>query len=95
MKTRLYRPVAARWGPAWGVMATFAFSGVLHDLLISVPVGAGYGLPTLYFLLHGGLVLAERRWKIESRTWTLLWILVPLPLLFHPAFVSGILRPLL
>jgi len=66
----------------------------LHDLLLSVPVGAGYGLPTAYFLLQGGLVLAERRWKISGRLWTWFWILAPIPLLFHPAFVRGILGPL-
>ena len=95
VRSRIYRPVAARWGRGWGVLATFVFSGILHDLLISVPVGAGYGLPTLYFVLHGALVAAERRWSIESRTWTLFWVLAPLPLLFHPWFVEGILKPLL
>lgn len=95
VKSWIYRPVASRWGRVWGMVATFAFSGLLHDLLISVPVGGGYGLPTLYFLLQGGLVMAERRWKVEGRAWTLFWILVPLPLLFHPWFVEGILKPLI
>lgn len=90
----VFRPVARRWGGGAGVLATFLFSGLLHELLLSVPVGAGYGLPTGYFLLHGLLVLAERGWRIESRAWALFWVLAPAPLLFHPWFVRGILWPL-
>jgi alginate O-acetyltransferase complex protein AlgI len=90
----VYRPVARRWGPAWGVMAAFAFSGVAHDLVISLPVGAGYGLPTLYFLLHGALLLSERRWGLRGRLWTAFWVLAPLPALFHPWFVRAVVLPL-
>jgi alginate O-acetyltransferase complex protein AlgI len=91
----VFRPVARRWGGAAGILATFLFSGLLHELLLSVPVGGGYGLPTAYFMLHGFLVLAERRWGIESRIWALFWVLVPVPLLFHPPFVAAIIRPLM
>ena len=52
-RERIFRPVAGRWGAGWGILATFAFSGLLHDLLISVPAGGGYGNTTLYFLLEG------------------------------------------
>jgi len=93
-RDRIFKPVARRWGAGWGTMATFAFSGLLHDLLISVPAGGGYGLPTLYFLLQGGLVLAERRWRIEGRAWALFWLAAPVPLLFHPPFLGAIIRPL-
>jgi alginate O-acetyltransferase complex protein AlgI len=57
-------------------------------------VDAGYGLPTGYFLLHGLLVLAERRWAIQRRAWALFWILAPVPMLFHPWFVRAIIVPL-
>jgi hypothetical protein len=30
-------------------LAAFAVSGLLHELAISLPVGAGYGGPTAYF----------------------------------------------
>ncbi len=92
---RIFTPVKRRWGARWGVAATFAFSGLVHELLLSVPAGGGWGGPTLYFLLHGALVLAERRWKIEGRLWTLFWLLAPLPLLFHPPFLRAVLVPLL
>ena len=90
----VFRPVARRRGAAAGILATFACSGLLHDLLLSVPVGAGFGLPTAYFLLQGLLVLAERRFGLAGRLWTWFWLLAPVPLLFHPAFVAGILSPL-
>jgi alginate O-acetyltransferase complex protein AlgI len=90
----VFRPIARRWGPVAGILGTFLFSGLLHELLLSVPVGAGYGLPTGYFLLHGLLVLAERRWSIQGRAWALFWILAPAPLLFHPWFVRAIILPL-
>jgi alginate O-acetyltransferase complex protein AlgI len=94
-KDFVFRPAARRWGPAAGVLLTFAFSGALHEVLLSVPAAGGYGLPFAYFLLHGGLVLAERRWGIGGRAWTLFWLLAPAPLLFHPWFVRALIRPLI
>jgi hypothetical protein len=91
----VFKPVARRWGGAAGILATFLFSGILHEILLSVPAGGGYGLPTGYFVLHGLLVLAERRWRIEHRAWALFWILAPAPMLFHPWLVRAILWPLL
>ncbi len=93
-RERIFRPVARRWGAEWGVIATFAFSGLVHELLISVPAGGGYGLPALYFLLQGLMVLAERRWGLRGRAWALLWVLAPLPFLFHPWFIRAIVLPL-
>lgn len=91
----VFRPAARRWGPAVGVLLTFLFSGVLHEVLLSVPVGGGYGLPFAYFLLHGLLVMAERRWNLGGRAWTLFWVLAPAPLLFHPWFIRALIRPLI
>jgi alginate O-acetyltransferase complex protein AlgI len=93
--TMVFRPAARRWGPRTGILLTFAFSGILHELLLSVPAGGGYGLPTAYFLLHGGLVLAERRWTLGGRVWTLWWVLAPAPLLFHPWFIRSLIWPLI
>lgn len=90
----VFRPAARRWGGGAGVLLTFVFSGVLHELLLSVPAGGGFGLPFAYFLLHGLLVMAERRWGVGGRTWTLFWVLAPAPLLFHPWFVRSLIWPL-
>lgn len=90
----IFRPAARRWGAPAAILATFLFSGLVHEALISVPAGGGYGLPTAYFMLQGLLVLAERKWSIEGRVWALFWLLAPAPLLFHPWFVKAIILPL-
>lgn len=99
----LYRPLAGCFGRPAATVAAFAASGALHELAISAPVRAGYGLPTLYFALHGALVLIERRRAVSGspvggmagRAWTLLWLTLPLPALFHPPFVDAIVGPML
>jgi alginate O-acetyltransferase complex protein AlgI len=78
----------------------FLVSGLLHELAISVPVRAGFGLPTVYFALHAVATgieprLGVRRWPAPlGRLWTWAWVLVPLPLLFHRAFRDGMVLPL-
>jgi alginate O-acetyltransferase complex protein AlgI len=101
----IYRPLAEVTGRRVATAAAFVCSGFLHELAISVPVLAGYGLPSLYFVLHGALVLAERgleraRCPINSvpwlgRLWVLAWLALPLPILFHPPFLRGVVWPLL
>jgi alginate O-acetyltransferase complex protein AlgI len=101
----VYRPMVRWLGQAPATFAAFLFSGLLHELAISVPVAAGYGLPLLYFTLHGLLVLGERglaragrpvdRPAWLGRLWTLGWLVLPLPLLFHPPFLRGVVWPLI
>ena len=89
------RPVRRYAGERAALAASFLASGLLHELAISAPVRAGYGLPTAYFLLHGALVAIERRMgKPPGRIWTIFWLAAPLPLLFHPPFLRGIIWPL-
>jgi len=100
----VYRPVVSAVGRRNAIFVSFLGSGVLHELAISVPVRAGYGLPLLYFALHGLLTLIEqemarRGCPIErlgwvARLWTLGWLVVPLPLLFHPWFIRGVIWPI-
>jgi alginate O-acetyltransferase complex protein AlgI len=101
----VHQPLARHTGGRPAVAAAFVASGLLHELAISVPVKAGYGLPFGYFLLHGGLTLAEgwlarRGWAVDrvpwiGRVWTLGWLVLPLPLLFHPPFLAGVVWPLI
>jgi hypothetical protein len=93
-KARIFAPAARRWGVSAGVTAAFLWSGLLHDLLLSVPAGGGYGRPTLYFALQGLGVLQERRWRMSSRVWALAWVILPVPLLFHPPFIRALILPL-
>jgi hypothetical protein len=85
----VFGPICRRWGAAWAVMAVFLTSGLVHELVISVPAGAGYGLPTAYFAVQGLGVLMER--KSTSRLITLLVIAVPVFWLFHPPFVHRVI----
>jgi alginate O-acetyltransferase complex protein AlgI len=99
----VYRPLAPKWSRGGAVMAGFLVSGLLHEMALSVPVRGGYGLPFLYFALHGALVSIER--ALERRghrlsgsvgwTWAFVWLVGPLPLLFHRPFLSGIVWPLI
>jgi hypothetical protein len=65
-------------------------------------VRAGYGLPMVYFALHAGLVAIERALARSGRplagwpgrAWTVACLVIPLPLLFHRPFLSGVLWPL-
>jgi len=99
-----YLPLARRLGagPALGVV--FLWSGVVHELLISLPSRSGYGLPTLFFALQAGAIGLER-----SRAGRALglgrgapgWAFAVLAtagtagLLFRPPFVRDVMLPFL
>lgn len=99
----VYRPLSARVGRGPALFASFLVSGALHEMAISLPVRAGFGLPLLYFALHGSLVLTERALAradrpvrgLPGRVWTLVWLALPLPLLFHRPFLAGVVWPLI
>ena len=88
-------PVAKRWGRLAALWIVFLFSGLVHECVISVPAGAGYGWPFGYFVLQAFGVMAEKRFGLRG----LLWVLTmtgPLSLLlFHPPFVDRVMRPFL
>ena len=89
----IYRPLVPRMGARMAMLTVFFVSGLGHDLLLSVPAGGGYGLCTLYFLIQAAGVLVERRRR--SRLLTALFVVVPLPLLFHAPFMRNVLLPFL
>jgi len=98
----VHRPCKRRLGPATATVLAFLFSGLLHEAAISLPVKAGFGFPMLYFLLHGAAMLVEKflrdrghpleGWR--GRLWTIAWLVVPLPFLFHQPFLRGVVWPL-
>jgi membrane bound O-acyltransferase family protein len=98
----LFRPLASRFGPRTAVLAGFAFSGLLHDVVISVPAGAGYGRPTVFFAIQGLAVTLERSQigrriglggGAIGRSFVLATLVAPLGLLFHRPFILGIITP--
>jgi alginate O-acetyltransferase complex protein AlgI len=100
----ILKPMARRAGPRIAGLSVFLFSGLVHDLVISLPASGGYGLPTIYFLLQGALVLGEgttvgRRLRREKpvlvRAFAWLAVLGPAPLLFHAPFLHRIVLPFL
>jgi len=100
----LFRPIAARVGPRSAGFAGFALSGLIHDLVISVPAGGGDGGPTAFFTIQGLALLAERTQASKrlglgsswgARLFTALVLIGPAPLLFHPPFVERVIVPFL
>jgi len=94
----VYRPVAEQWTRTHAVWSGFLASGLLHEIAISLPVQSGYGLPTLYFLIQAVGLQLEPRWKsnpLWHRLGWWLWVLLPLPLVFHTAFIKQVLFPLI
>jgi len=100
----IFRPLKNETGAAVALLIAFVFSGLLHELALSVPVNSGYGLPLLYFIIQGIMVILERvlityktgflQNTVLSRIWVFFWIVVPMPLLFHTQFIHDILWPL-
>jgi hypothetical protein len=98
----IFRPSYRLVGPEAAGFLVFAASGLVHDLVISVPARGGYGLPTLYFLLQGFGVTVERsqfgkRLGLArgGRGWffMMVFLLAPVFWLFHPWFVLRVILP--
>ena len=100
--TFLFRPLARPLGLQRALAASFVFSGLVHDLVISVPAGGGYGGPTAFFIVQAIAILFEksplgRRLGLGRglRGWlfTALTLLGPARLLFHDPFITAIVIP--
>jgi Membrane bound O-acyl transferase family len=89
----VFKPVARRFGPRAAMWAGFAASGVVHDLAISFPARGGWGLPTVYFLIQALGMECERTRRRRRQVPTLLWVLLPAPILFHPRFLGTVMLP--
>jgi alginate O-acetyltransferase complex protein AlgI len=100
----IFWPLARRHGGKMAALGVFLFSGLIHDAVISLPAGGGYGLPTAYFTLQGAATLFERSvrgrrlglgqgWR--GRVFTLVIAGAPAFWLFHPPFVRNVVLPML
>ncbi len=93
MQRLVGRPIETRCGTNAGMMTIFLASGLLHELAITLPVRAGFGLPTLYFTLHGILTLIEKKTGRQfGKIPTLLAVMAPMGLLFPPTFQTEVIQ---
>ena len=100
----LFRPLTRRLGGRGAVWVGFAASGVVHDAVISLPAGGGYGGPTVFFLVQAAGLSAERS-RVGRRVglgrgvvgwaFTMAALVLPAPLLFHRPFVTRVIVPFL
>lgn len=96
----VFRPCHRWLGTSSALLIGFAFSGLAHELAITVPIQSHYGMPSAYFLFHGVMVMLERRFDLPRhcgnwyRGCVLICIAAPLPILFPPAFLREIVWPL-
>ncbi len=98
----IFRPLRRRLGVAGAGFLVFVLSGLIHDLVISVPARGGYGMPTGYFVLQGAGVVLERS-EIGRRLglrggvngWVFMALLTAGPAfwLFHPPFLRNVVLP--
>ena len=98
----IFAPLHRRLGTFVAGWLVFAVSGLVHDLVISLPAHAGYGLPTAYFFVQGAGVAFERTALARSlhlrhgwRGWLFMAACTAGPafMLFHPAFVMRVILP--
>jgi predicted DCC family thiol-disulfide oxidoreductase YuxK len=100
----LFKPLARRAGLASATLAVFFVSGLLHETVIALPAGGGWGWPTAYFLAQGIAVLGERSRIGQAlglgrgaRGWcfVLLCTAGPAWWLFPPGFATNVVAPML
>lgn len=100
----VFKQVNRRLGPRAALWLGFLASGLIHELVITVPTRGGYGGPTLYFLLQAaGLALqrtpALRRVGLHRGglgwAWTMLFVAPAAFMLFPPPFVERVMLPFL
>jgi len=98
----IFRPLHRRTGVAVAGLIVFVASGLIHDLVISLPARGGYGLPTGYFILQGLGVTLERSAlgrRIGLQKGPIAWAFMligtaaPAFWLFHPLFVLRVILP--
>jgi hypothetical protein len=100
----VFRPLAPVAGGIWATVAVFVVSGIIHDAVISYASGAGWGLPTLYFLIQALALFVERS-RVGRRLglgrglvgWLFAVAVVvgPAGLLFHGPFIANVVVPMI
>ena len=98
----IFAPLHKKLGVGVTGFLVFVVSGLIHDLVISVPARGGYGLPTVYFVFQGLGVAFERssfgrklglRGGLRGWLFMAVFTIGPAFWLFHPPFVSRVMIP--
>jgi Membrane bound O-acyl transferase family len=98
----IFRPLHRPLGVGAASFLVFLASGLIHDLVISLPARAGYGLPTGYFVLQSaGVALERSRFGrhlglgrgVCGWCFTMVFLAAPAFWLFHPYFVLRVILP--
>ena len=100
----IYLPTVRWIGPEPTMVVVFLASGLIHELVITLPAGGGYGLPTIYFMIQAaGMILEKRIFARKGRNggtalrraFTMTILATPIGLLFPPVFIHNIILPML
>ncbi|HUK31136.1 MAG TPA: MBOAT family protein [Candidatus Acidoferrum sp.] len=100
----IFKPLQKTAGIALATLCAFLASGLVHDLVISLPARGGYGLPTAYFMIQAIGVLIERSAfgpklglgkGVIGWVWMALFAAGPAYWLFHPWFAIRVMLPFL
>lgn len=97
----LVRPLHGKICEKKSHFLAFLFSGLLHEIAITVPIRSGYGGPTLYFMVQALLVRLEGKYNwnksmgILYKPTMILMLIFFIPFLFPPRFVSEVLGKLI
>jgi hypothetical protein len=100
----IFRPLHGALGVGGAGFLVFVASGLLHDLVISIPARGGYGLPTIYFVVQGAGVAIERSHAGRRiglgrgvSGWIFMAVITATPVfwLFHRPFVNNVILPFL
>jgi predicted DCC family thiol-disulfide oxidoreductase YuxK len=104
VRENLFKPLARRLPARVALFLVFLVSGLMHELVISVPARGGYGLPTAYFILQAFGQLVEvsplgRKLGIGAgyKGWCFMALVagVPAIALFNPIFIQRVILPML
>jgi Membrane bound O-acyl transferase family len=104
MAAHVFAPLVRKVGASAATLAVFLISGLIHEIVISLPARGGFGLPTLYFAIQGAGLWVERSRYARKlglgrgfRGWLFTAIVAggPAYWLFHPVFVRHVILPML
>ena len=98
------RPLKTKIGNTTAVLLSFLLSGLLHEIAITLPVNAGFGGPTIYFIIQGCAVVAEKKMEKQNfglskntllvKLWLFFWLIAPIHFLFPDPFIEQIVWPM-